>query len=124
MEMIVEKTVVLRILRQPSQMKIMIDQKQPERVEYCNYFGSITNDAKCTCEIKSRIAIAKATVNKKKKTVFASKLDLNLRKKLIKCCIWNIGLFGAENWRLQKVDRKYLDSFETGCWRKTEDRLD
>jgi hypothetical protein len=66
MEMNAEKTVVLRISRQPSQMKIMIDQKQPESVEYCNYFGSITNDAKCTCEIKSRIAVAKATFNKKK----------------------------------------------------------
>jgi len=54
----------------------MIDQKQPESVEYCIYFGSIINDAKCTCEIKSRIAIAKATFNKKKKkTLFASKLD-------------------------------------------------
>jgi len=47
----------------------MIDQKQPDSVEYCNYFGSITNDAKCTCEIKSRIAIAKATFNEKKKTL-------------------------------------------------------
>jgi hypothetical protein len=115
----VEKTVVLRISQQPSQMKMMIDQKQPESVEYCKYFGSITNDAKCACEIKSRIAIAKATFNKKK-TLFASKLDLNLRKKLIKCCIWSIGLFGAETWTLQKVDWKYLDSFETWCWRKTE----
>ena len=66
MEMNVEKTMVLRISRQSSQMKIMIDQKQPECVEYCNYFGSITNDAKCTYEIQSRIAIAKATFNKKK----------------------------------------------------------
>jgi len=38
----------------------------------------------CTCEIKSRIAMAKAAFNKKKKekTLFTSTLDLNLRKKL------------------------------------------
>jgi hypothetical protein len=37
------------------------DQKQLENVVYFNYFGStITNDARYTCEIKSRIAMAKA----------------------------------------------------------------
>jgi len=34
----------------------------------------LTNDGRCTCEIKSRIAKAKAAFNKKK-TLFTSKLD-------------------------------------------------
>jgi hypothetical protein len=34
----------------------------------------IKNDVRCTCEIKSRIAKAKAAL--KKKTLFFSKLDL------------------------------------------------
>ena len=39
----------------------MVDQNQPENVEYFNYWGSmVTNDARCTCEIKSRIAMTKA----------------------------------------------------------------
>jgi hypothetical protein len=38
-----------------------------ENVEYFNYLGSmITNDARCTREIKSRIAMAKSALNKKK----------------------------------------------------------
>jgi hypothetical protein len=79
-----------------------------ENVEYFSYVDSlITNDARCTREIKSRIAMAKAAFNKKK-TIFTSKLDLNLRKKLVKCYIWSIGLYGAETWTLQKVDQKYL----------------
>jgi hypothetical protein len=54
------------ILRQPYPMKIMIDQKQLENVEYFNYLGNmITNDARCTREIKSRIVMAKAAFNKK-----------------------------------------------------------
>jgi len=44
----------------------------------------LTNDGRCTREIKSRIAMAKAAFRKKKKTLFTSKLDLNLRKKLKK----------------------------------------
>jgi hypothetical protein len=45
----------------------MIDGKQWESLEYFYCLGSIiTNDAKCTCEIDSRIAIAKATFNRRK----------------------------------------------------------
>ena len=63
----VEKTKVMRISRQPSAVTNMIDQKQLENVECFKYLGSIiTNDGKCTCEIKSRIAMAKAVFNKKK----------------------------------------------------------
>jgi len=45
----------------------MIDHKQLENVEYFNYVGSmITDDARCTCGIKSRIAMEKAVFNKTK----------------------------------------------------------
>ena len=45
----------------------MIDQKQLESVESFKYVGSILiNDKRCTCEIKCRIAMAKAAFNKKK----------------------------------------------------------
>jgi hypothetical protein len=52
----------------------------------------ITNDARCTREIKSRIAMAKAAINRKN-TLFTCKLDLNLRKKQVKCYIWSIVLW-------------------------------
>jgi len=65
----------------------MTDQKQLENVECFKYLGSmLTNDRRCTREIKSRIAMAKAAFSKKK-ILFTSKLNLNLRKKLIKCYI-------------------------------------
>jgi hypothetical protein len=79
----------------------------------------ITNDARCTREIKSRIAMAKAAFNKKK-TLFTSNLDLNLRRKLVKCYIWSIAFYGAETWTLRKVDQKYLESFEMWCWGRME----
>jgi hypothetical protein len=76
----------------------------------------ITNDARCTREIKVRIAMAKAAFNKK--TIFTSKLDLELRKKLVKCYIWSIALCDAETLTLRKLDQKYLESFEMWCWRR------
>jgi len=54
----------------------MIDQKQMENVECFKYLGSIlTNDGRCTREIKSWIVMVKAAFNKKK-TLFTSKLDI------------------------------------------------
>jgi hypothetical protein len=49
----------------------------------------ITHVANCKCETKSRIAIEKAAFNRRK-TLFTSKLDLNLRKNLVKCYIWSM----------------------------------
>jgi hypothetical protein len=73
----------MRISRQPTPLQIKINKKPVENVEEFNYLGSmITNDARCTREIKVRIAMAKAAFNKKK-TLFTSKLDLELRKKLV-----------------------------------------
>jgi hypothetical protein len=84
-------------------------------VEFLKYFGSIlTNDGTCNCEIKCRIAMAKAAFNKKR-TLFTSTLGLELRKKLVKCYIWSIALYGAETWRLWAVDQKHQKSFEMWC---------
>lgn len=64
----------------------MIDQKQVEAVECCKYLGSkITNDARCTLEIKSSPLNAIGALNMK--TLFVSKLGLNVMKKLVKFCI-------------------------------------
>jgi len=46
-----KKTKVQRISRKTFPVKIMIDQKKLENVEYFKYFGSmLTNDGRCTGE--------------------------------------------------------------------------
>ena len=76
------------------------------------YLGSmLTNDGRCTCEIKCRIVMTKAAFNAKK-NLFTSTLDLELKKKLVKCYIWSLALYGAETWMLRVVDQKHLESSE------------
>jgi hypothetical protein len=73
----------------------MTNQKHPENVEYFNYLGSIIiNDES---ENESRIDMTKAPFNTRK-TLVTNKLDLNLRKKIIKCYIWNVALYDEETW--------------------------
>ena len=67
MEMNVEKTKLMRISRQPSPVTIRIDQKQLENVKCLKYLGSMfTEDGRCTCKIKYRIAMAEAAFYKNK----------------------------------------------------------
>jgi hypothetical protein len=55
--------------------------------------------------------MANAAFNKKR-ALFTGTLNLKLRKKLVKCCIWSIALYGAETRTLRAVDQKHLESFE------------
>jgi hypothetical protein len=89
-------------------------------MEYFSFLGSmVTNDTKCTLEIKFRIAMAKAAFSRKK-ILFTRKLDLNLSKKLLKCCIYSTDLYGSETWTLRNVDQIYLESCEMCYWKGLE----
>jgi hypothetical protein len=60
--------------------------------------------------------MAKAVFNRKK-ILFTSKLDLSLKKKLSKCHILSIALFGTETLTLLKVNQKNLERSEMWCWK-------
>jgi len=47
-------------------------------------------------------------------------LDLELKKKLVKCYVWSIALYGAETWTLRAVDQKQLESYEMWCCGRME----
>ena len=65
MEMNLEKTKAMRISRQQFTVKIMIDQKQLENVEYFKYLGSVlTTDGRFASEIKSMVSTGEAAFNK------------------------------------------------------------
>jgi hypothetical protein len=48
--------------------------------------------------------MAEAVCNRK--TLFTSKFDFNIRKKIVKCYILSIALHVAETWTLWRVDQK------------------
>jgi hypothetical protein len=63
--------------------------------------------------------MAKDAFNKKR-ALFTSTMDLELRKKLVKCYIWSIALHDVETLTLRAVDQKHLERFEVWCWRRME----
>ena len=45
-------------------------------------------------------------------------LSLEIKKTLIKSCIWSVALYGSETWTLGKNEERVINAFETWCWRR------
>ena len=45
----------------------------------------------------------------------------SLRKRLVKCLIWSVSLYGAETWTLGKEDERRLEAFEMWSSRRMEE---
>ena len=58
-----------------------------------------------------RIAIAKEAFSRKM-FLLTSKLNIELKKKLVRCYVWSTALCGSETWTLKKLEQKYLESFD------------
>jgi hypothetical protein len=57
---------------------------------------------------------------KRKISLLASKLNMEIKKKLVRCYVWSIELYGSETCTLRKLERMYLERFEMWCWRRME----
>jgi len=82
----------------------------------------VTNEERCTREIKSRIFMAKAAFDKRK-APFTGKLDLNFKGEISKGLhLWSTTLYGAETWTLRKSRSEILGkSLKCGAgerWRR------
>jgi hypothetical protein len=92
----------MRISRQPTQLQINADKEPVENVEELNLLGSrITNDARCTREIKARIAMPKAAFNKKNS--LHQQIRLRAKEEISKMLHWEQSFVWCGN----------LDSSET-----------
>ena len=79
-----------------------------KEVDHFKYLGRVlTRDGYCRREIKMRIVIAKEAFNRKM-SLLTCNLNIELKKKLVRCYIWSIALYGSDTRTLRKLERKYL----------------
>jgi len=43
----------------------------------------------------------------KKKILLTGKMNLDLKKRIVKCLVWSVALHAAEIWTLTQTDRRY-----------------
>ena len=63
--------------------------------------------------------MAKEAFNRKK-SIFCGPLEKELRKRLVKCFVWSVALYGAETWTLRRNEKRRLEAFEMWIWRRLE----
>jgi len=70
--------------------------------------------------VKLSVGLLWLKLHSTRRGFFTNILDVELRKKLVKCYVWSIALYGAETWTLRAMDQKHLESFEMWRWRRME----
>jgi hypothetical protein len=101
-------------------INIVIDGKQVEQVERFVYLGSVmTQDGGSMAAIKERIAMAKVAFDKRRE-LLKKGFRRGLKKRLVKCLVWPVALYGCETWILKKAERDKLEAFEMWIWRRME----
>ena len=114
------KTEVMVISREKvnPRVSIKIGNKELKQVENFVYLGSnISSDGRCATEIKRRIGQAKSAFNNMKE-LLKGDISLRLRKRLLKCYVWSVLLYGCEAWTLSTDLGKRIEAFEMWCYRR------
>jgi len=55
-----------------------------------------------------------------KKRLFTSKMNLELKKRIMMCLIWSVVVYVAKTWTLTKVNVRRLEAFEMWIWKRME----
>ena len=98
--------------KENDKLKIYIDGQQVEHVSQFIYLGTlISEDGYCAKEIWSRTVMAKR-IFMEKISLFTDKMNLELKKRIMKCLVWSVALYAAETWTLTQTDRRRLEAFE------------
>ena len=96
----ISKTKAMVIGRKPKNIDIRIKGESIEQVDSFKYLGcNISSNMTCCQEVKQKIAMAKEVFNRKR-NIFCGPLEKELRKRLVKCSVWSVVLYGAETWTL------------------------
>ncbi|KAJ4439823.1 hypothetical protein ANN_07951 [Periplaneta americana] len=51
--------------------------------------------------------------------IFCGPLEKELRKRLVKCFVWSVALYGEGTWTLRRNEEKRIEAFEMWMWRRT-----
>ena len=116
-----EKTYVMAASKkvQAPVCSMTVNSVQIKQVSYFKYLGSwITSDGRSDRDIRCRIGQAKQAFMDMRHLLCAKIIGLGVRKRLLKCYIWSVLLYGCESWTISKVMEQKLMAAEMWFWRR------
>jgi len=76
----------------------------------------ITEDVKNKEDIVQRIKEHKVMLNSKNQLLCSNNFSLEMKKQLLKSCIWSVAFYGSETWTLGKNEEMVINAFEAWRW--------
>ncbi|KAJ4430743.1 hypothetical protein ANN_19334 [Periplaneta americana] len=55
----------------------------------------------------------------RRRRIFCGPLEKELRKRLVKCFVWSVALYGEGTWTLRRNEEERIEAFEMWMWRRT-----
>ena len=116
-----EKTYVMVVSKkaQTPVCDVTVNNIQIRQVDRFKYLGSwISSDGRSDLDVKCRIGQAKQKFVDMKNVLCSRKLGLSIRKRMLKCYVWSVLLYGCESWTISKKSEKRLEAAEMWFWRR------
>ena len=106
------KTKTMVIGTKPKNIGMRIKDESFEQMDSFKYLVcNISSNINCCQGVKQKIPMAKEAFNRKI-SILCGPLEKELRKRLGKCFVWSVALYGAETWTLRRNEQKRLEEFE------------
>ena len=98
---------------------VKLDGKNIERCTSYKYLGCVVNEKwDMSQEVRSRLEQARNVFVKMNKVFLSRNLNLELRKRMLKCYVFPIAIYGMEGWTLTQALENRIEAFEMGLYRK------
>ena len=80
--------------------------------------SKITIDGDCTHEIKRRLLLGRKVMTNLDSILKSRDITLPTKICLVKAMVFPVVMYGCESWTVKKAERRRIDAFELGCWRR------
>ena len=78
----------------------------------------ITADGACSHEIKRRLLLGRKVITNLDSILKSRGIILPTKVHLVKAMVFPVVMYGWESWTIKKAERRRIDTFELGCWRR------
>ena len=96
-----------------------IDGETVETVADFIWGGSkITADGECSHEIKRHLLLGRKVMTNLDNILKSRDITLPTKVHLVKAMVFPVVMYGCESWTIKKAERRRIDAFELGCWRR------